>query len=103
MVERQMMRGTLRWVAPEDGGRKSPLLGAHLAVTAYAPLGEPPDHWSIVLDGIAPGQRECEVHVHWLAWENVDFSVHPGTVRNVCEGSRVVAHLEVHKAEAARL
>jgi hypothetical protein len=93
------MRGTLRWVHAESGGRRQPFAGTRYAVTAYAETGEPSEHWSIVIDSITPGVEEREVEARWLVWPNVDFVTTPGTILNVCEGRRVAAHLDVRSVE----
>ena len=67
-----MMRGTLRWLPPDEGGR-SPIRGTRYAATARLEAEPPSGDWSIVIDGITPGAVEAEVEEpRWLVWPNAD-------------------------------
>lgn len=93
------MRGTLRWLPPDEGGR-SPIRGTRYAATARLEAEPPSGDWSIVIDGITPGAVEAEVEARWLVWPNADVTVIPGTVLQVLEGRRIVARLEVRQVRS---
>ena len=93
------MRGTLRWLTPDEGGR-SPIPGTRYAATARLDRNPPGADWSIVIDGLAPGADESEAEARWLVWPNVDLVVTPGAVLQILEGPRVVARLEVREVRS---
>ncbi len=88
----------LRWLAPQEGGRKSPLQpsGAPHAATAYFHGDSVADQFSVVLRFTGGTTQTAELRL--LAPENLpDIAARlaPGTELRITEGPRTVAECQV--------
>jgi hypothetical protein len=96
---RQVFRGSLRWLAPEEGGLRIPFPADHWCRPAWIEPGDIQHVASLVVTGIEPGAPVSnDVEAHWLAWQIIaaeDWTVRAGDILAVTEGPRAVAYLEV--------
>ena len=104
MRSRQVLRGSLRWLAPEDGGLRQPFARDHWCRLAWVEPGDIDHIASLVIERIEP---RLPVSPHatafWLAWEHLpdeDWTVVAGDVLAITEGVRPVAYLSVEAVTA---
>lgn len=104
MKQKQVFRGSLRWLEPAEGGLSQPLRSDRWCRPAWIGPGHIQQAASLDISGINPGNLVSEdVEASWLVWPNLpeeEWTVHAGDVLAVTEGHRVVAYLTV---ESVRL
>ncbi|TMK84712.1 MAG: hypothetical protein E6G57_14725 [Actinobacteria bacterium] len=105
MRSKQVVRGSLRWLPPDEGGLKEPFRLDTWCRPAWIEPGDIHHVASLVITGIEPQQPVSpSVEAYWLAWEKIpgdEWTLRPGDVLAVTNGPRCVAHLTVESVEAA--
>src|SRR5918994_3208513 len=99
MRSRQVLRGRLEWLAPEEGGLRQPFASDHWCRPAWIEPGDIHHVASLVIEGIEPGQPVSpSVTAFWLAWDLIpdeEWTVAVGDALAVTEGVRPVAYFQV--------
>jgi hypothetical protein len=99
--QKQVYRGSLRWLRPEEGGLRQPFSGERWCRPAWIEPGDIQHVASLAITGIKPGQPVSEdVEASWLVWNNLpdnEWTVRPGDVLAITEGSRAVAYMTVEQ------
>ena len=90
----------VHWLTPEEGGRKTPIVGGRYTPTARF-AGEQ-DQFSVVLE-FPQNAGACPTTgtIRLLFPDNVEVQqrIHPGVDLEIMEGSRVVARCVVERSE----
>ena len=106
MRTRQVIHGSLRWLAPDDGGLRVPFPSDHWARPAWIEPGDIQHVATLIISGIVPGQPVSpDVSAYWGMWDRItdeEWAVVPGDVLAVTEGPRAVAYLTVLSVEEVR-
>jgi hypothetical protein len=104
MRSRQVLRGSLRWLTPEEGGLRQPFASDHWYRPGWVEPGDIEHVASLVIEGIEPGLPVSpRVTAFWLAWERLpdeDWTVVAGDVLAITEGVKPVAYLSVEAVAA---
>jgi len=91
-----MKPALIKFIPPTKGGREA-LPPGHHYTTIVAPEGERPS-WSLVMewDGVPTVSEWSPCEVNYLSYSHPKCPpLTPGTMLNVFEGHRLVAHIEV--------
>ncbi len=86
----------LRWLTPEEGGRKQPFVGARYAVTARFPGDS--DYFSVVCFFSNPSQAnppEAELALLNPDLKDIQNRILAGGQLEITEGPKLVAHCQV--------
>jgi len=101
--QKQVYRGSLRWLKPAEGGLRQPFTSDHWCRPAWVEPGDIQHVASLAITGIKPGEPvSADVEASWLFWENLpedEWTVRPGDVLAVTEGSRAVAYMIVEQVK----
>ena len=92
---------TLRWLTPDEGGRRRPIQGQEYAPTARF-VGETHDLFSVVLSFVDPQQpnpEEADLRLLFPDLTEVQKRLLPGSRLEITEGAKVVAHCQVVSKE----
>ena len=96
MRSKQVVRGSLRWLPPDEGGLKEPFRLDTWCRPAWIEPGDIHHVASLVITGIEPQQPVSpSVEAYWLAWEKIpgdEWTVRPGDVLAV-EADRAAPRL----------
>jgi hypothetical protein len=90
----------LRWLTPEEGGRKQPFVGARYATTARFP-GES-DLFSVVClfpDATLPNPARADLVLLFPDLVDIQRRILPGSHLEITEGPKVVARCQVTSLE----
>ena len=72
---KQLLRDSLRWLVPEEGGLRQPFMGDRWCRPAWIEPGDINRVASLAITGISPGKPVSDnVEGHWLAWELLEES-----------------------------